>query len=148
MGANLESDSSDVPPPSRRSIHNAIESMIMTQWEALWVNSDEYRQTKYFVGIPSKVRAKLLLEIPREPLGRLIRFLTGHAFLRRHNAIVFHGLNPPPGDVSCRLCEDKYSDETPHHLITECDRFCLWRAETLGGYVLDEYPQWTTRYIQ
>ena len=111
MGANLESDSSDVPPPSRRSIHNAIESMIMTQWEALWVNSDEYRQTKYFVGIPSKVRAKLLLEIPREPLGRLIRFLTGHAFLGRHNAIVFHGLNPPPGDVSCRLCEDKYSDE-------------------------------------
>ena len=80
------------------------------------------------------------LQNPREIVGRMVRFLTGHAFLQ--NAIVFHGIAPPPGDISCRLCEDIFSDETPHHIITECDRLCMWRGETLGAYILDEFPEW------
>ena len=141
-GVYLEELPSDVPLPSKRSIHLKIELLVKKEWEILWEKSPDYRQTKYFIGGPSKVIAKLLIQNSREVLGRLVRFLTGHAFLRRQNAIVFHGINPPPGDISCRFCEDIYSDETPHHLITECDRFCHWRGETLGAYILDEFPDW------
>ena len=141
-GADLEENPENLPLPSRQSFKVRIETFIRDKWNRLWENSTDYRQTKFFVGGPSKTRAKLLLENPRDILGRLIRFITGHAFLRRQNAIVFHGVNPPPGDVSCRFCKDIFSDETPHHLITECDRFCSWRADTLGDYVLDDYPQW------
>ena len=80
-------------------------------------------------------------------MGRVVRFLTGHAFLRRHNAIVFHGIEPPPGDVSCRVCQDPISDETPHHLITECERLCLWRIECFGDYLLDEVPTWEVQSL-
>ena len=83
-----------------------------------------------------------ILAHPREVVGRMVRFLTGHAFLRRQNAIVLTGISPPPGDVSCRLCEDPFSDETPHHLITECEALHFWRFETLGAHILDEYPEW------
>ena len=71
----------------------------------------------------------------------IVRFLTGHAFLRRQNAIVDQGINPPLGDVSCRMCEDPVMDETPHHLITECDALCSWRASTLYQYTMDEVPE-------
>ena len=83
----------------------------------------------------------------REVLGQLIRFITGHAFLRRQNAVVFHGVSPPPGDITCRLCEAPFSEETPHHLITECEALCLWRSETLGAYELDEFPVWDPRNL-
>ena len=78
----------------------------------------------------------------REIISQLVRFLTGHAFLKRHNAVVFHGISPPPRDISCRLCEDLYSEETPHHIITECEALHFWRLENLGAHILEEYPQW------
>ena len=40
------------------------------------------------------------------------------------------------------MCEDPIMDETPHHVITECESLCLWRAETLLSYQLDDFPVW------
>ena len=67
---------------------------------------------------------------------------TSHAFLRRQNKIVATGMNPPPGDNSCRLCEDPDLEETPHHILTECDRFIDWRTEIFGERFLAEFPGW------
>ena len=78
----------------------------------------------------------------REIVGQLIRILTGHAFLKRHNAVIFHGISPPPGDVSCRFCIDPFSEETPHHIITECEYLHVSRYETMGALLLDEFPDW------
>ena len=91
---------------------------------------------------PYKSKTDTLLKYPRGIVSQVVRFLTGHAFLRRQNKIVLTGLNPPPGDNSCRLCEDSEYEETPHHIIVECDRLCNWRAETLGQYILEEFPGW------
>ena len=140
-GVDLEESPENIPLPSKRSVYRLIEDMMREKWVEFW-DQQPCRQTKYFIGAPCTSRAKLLLKSPREGLGRLVRFLTGHAFLRRQNAIVFHDLNPPPGDISCRLCEDPDMEETPHHIITECERLCLWRGETLGNYTLDQCPQW------
>ena len=38
-------------------------------------------------------------------------------------------------------------DETPHHIITECDRLCNWRATTIGAYVLGEFPEWDPKSL-
>ena len=141
-GVHMELIPENIPAPSKCSIKATIESLIKEEWIQLWQNDPQYRQTKYFIAKPSRVRALLLLQNPRETLGRMIRYLTGHAFLRYHNAIVLQDRNPPQGDNSCRLCEDPEMDETPHHIITECDRLCQWRAENLGVYILGEYPQW------
>ena len=137
----------NVPALSKCSVFTDIELIIKKEWEQSWHNDPTCRQTKYFINGPSKVRALLLLQSPRECLGRMVRFITGHAFLRHHNAIVLQGINPPLGDNSCRLCEDSIMDETPHHIITECDRLCNWRATTLGAYVLEEFPEWDPKSL-
>ena len=144
-GRELQELPENIPLPSKRSLQVKIENLMRDKWIDYWEQDQPCRQTKYFIQAPSKSRAMLLLQNSREVLGRLVRFLTGHAFLRRQNAIVSTGLDPPPGDVSCRMCEDRVEDETPHHIITECDRLCLWRTETFGNFVLDEYPQWDPR---
>lgn len=140
-GRDLVTLPENVPSPSRCQIYSIVEDMIEQQWVESW-DKGPYRQTKYFIRGPSSVRALLLLQNTRDLLGRLVRYITGHAFLRHHNAVVLHNTNQPPGDNSCRLCEDPDMAETPHHIVTECDRLCNWRASTLGAYVLDEYPNW------
>ena len=119
-----------------------IELMTEDKWTKAWGKQPGHRQTKYFIQAPSKARSLKFMELPREALGRVVRFLTGHAFLKRHNAIVSQGINPPIGDISCRMCEDPFMKETPHHLITECEALCTWRASTLFQYLLDEVPNW------
>ena len=137
----------NIPAPSRQSIYSVVENLISKKWISHWEKVEGCRQSRYFITGPSKVRALLLLRQNRDALGRLVRFLTGHAFLKRQNMIVFHGINPPLGDVTCRFCEDSHMEETPHHLITECEMLCQWRAATLGGYVLDEFPQWEVQSL-
>ena len=132
-GADMVASPENTPSASKRSLHNVIECMINEEWLKLWEKDPACRQAKYFIMEPSTVRARLLLQNDRETLGRLVRYLTGHAFLRVHNAIVLTGLNPPPGDNSCRLCEDKVMKETPHHIITECERLWQWRLGVFGA---------------
>ena len=71
-----------------------------------------------------------------------MRFLTGHTFLKRHDKVILHNTNSPPGDIFCRLCDDSESEETPHHIITEYERLCIWRSDTLGDFMLPEYSEW------
>ena len=137
----------NIPAPSKRSINSVVENLSLQKWTRQWENNPECRQSKYFIHGPSKRRAEHLLRHSKDVLGRMVRFLTGHAFLRRQNAIVFHGVNPPPGDVSCRFCEDWQMDETPHHLIVECEALCHWRSATMGGFILDEFPEWDVASI-
>ena len=130
------------PLPSKRKIFSLIEQQIKNEWVDRWRSLDEARQSKYFWQASAKGKTEKLLSYPRELVSRAIRFLTGHAFLRRQNAVVFHGISPPPGDISCRLCEDSHMDETPHHIITECEALVQWRINILRSDFLGEYPRW------
>ena len=120
-GAKMSAHIGNTPCQNRRSIMAAIEEVTKKKWETDWEKYPDCRQSKYFMSDPAKMRAKLLLSKTRDEVGQMARFLTGHAFLRRQNAIVATGINPPPGDNSCRMCEHKVMAETPHHLITECE---------------------------
>ena len=127
---------------SKRAAFAGIENVTLQTWTNRWINGPDARQTKFFFQGPSKSKAEKILWHSREIVSRSIRFLTGHAFMRRQNAVVFHGISPPPGDISCRLCEDFTMDETPHHLITECEALIFWRMSIFGTDFLEEYPRW------
>ena len=59
------------------------------------------RQFQYFYLATSKEKADTLLKHARIVVGRVVRFLTGHTFLLRHNAIVAQGNPFPVGDLRC-----------------------------------------------
>ena len=135
------------PLESKRSLFADLEKLTLQRWVTKWEREPGCRQSRYFLGVPSKKNTNILLHLSRDKVGLVARFLTGHAFLKRQNAIVFHGISPPPGDVSCRLCEDLLEDETPHHIITECEALCTWRAQIFGDHFLDEFPLWDTKSL-
>ena len=58
-----------------------------------------------------------------------MRFLTGHAFLRKHNAYVKYRKKPNQviDEVKCRMCG--VSNEEPAHIIKECKAFSVERFE-------------------
>ena len=101
----------------------------------------------------------------RYDLGIMVRYLTGHAHLRRHNKIaktpqpIFYeypemkySLKDPndnhEGDhdrqITCRLCKLAGKEETPFHLATECLAAWKTRMHYLGCYSLEseEVPEW------
>ena len=106
----------------------------------------------------------------RKDLGLMVRYLTGHAHLRRHNKIantmqptyanfprMKYSLVDPDDDekepldwdVICRLCQIKSTEETPLHLMAEC--LAAWepRLELFGCYSLaNESPlQWSPKAL-
>ena len=133
--------------PSKRDIYSVIEEDANNKWSKLWDKEPGCRQSRFFIHGPAKAKAKELLGLARNTVGKLVRFLTGHAFLRRQNLIVLHGINPPIGDTTCRACDVVGEEETPHHLITYCEAFSSWRAQTLGQYELDEFPHWEPKSL-
>jgi hypothetical protein len=77
----------------------------------------------------------------RSTVGRMIRFLTGFAFLLRQSTIIDQSRNPPLGDVSFRLCGE--DNETPIHVICDCGHFISHRLNTIGVHQMPEKnPAW------
>ena len=135
------------------------------EWNIRWQTQGDCRQTFQFFPCVDRAKSKVLSGLSRSDLGLMIRYLTGHAHLRRHNKIantpqeVFYDLPQmlytlqDPDDnfegdmdraVICRLCKLPGREETPYHLATECLRIWNARRQLLGGYCFeaDEVFQW------
>ena len=124
------------------AVKSIINDYITEMWNYRWEHNNECRQAKYFWSGPNKAKSKSIVNSNRTNVGRLARWLSVHAFLKCHNAIVNREFPTDPlGDVSCRKCKDPDSVEDPHHIITDCPYFWSIRM-TLGGQLLDEYPEW------
>jgi hypothetical protein len=96
---------------------------------------------KVWYPTPDLPKSDQLLKDARIKVGRIVRFLTGFAFLLRQSAIVNQSRNPPLGDVSCRLCGE--DDETPIHVICDCGHFITHRLDTIGVHQMPEKnPEW------
>lgn len=130
----------DTTLPPRRELWNAIEAVTYKKWAKRWLGLKTCRQTKYFYLGPDKGKSNEILKLNRAEISLLIRFLTGHAFLRRHEYIVAYGVYPPTGWAMCSLCDE--DEETPHHLITRCPALVQRRLEFLGERILTETPVW------
>jgi hypothetical protein len=68
--------------------------------------TNQARQSKLFLTGPNQKKPKKLLLLPKFNLSQVMQIITGHCHLRRQNAIVLTGINPPPLgiDISFRLC--------------------------------------------
>jgi hypothetical protein len=73
-------------------------------------------------------------------VGRIVRFLTGFAFLLQQSAILNQSRSPLLGYVSCRLCGE--DDETPILAICDFWHFIMHRLDTVGVHQMPEKGEW------
>ena len=87
-------------------VNNIINDHYTEVWSKRWVNLKQCRQTKIWFPTPNKLKAKLLIKENRATFSVVVRWITGHNFLKRHNAII----EPEPHDPKCRFCDlDKFT---------------------------------------
>ena len=92
---------SELIGPSRAAINAQITSHIYDKWNERWVSNNNHRQSKKFMpDVYQRGRAKLARGLSRQDTGILVRNITGHAFLQRHNNIIKNGYTAPvPNEI-------------------------------------------------
>ena len=137
QATQIDRASSISAPIAMANAKMILKASIWDEWRREWWQYPKARQSKYFLEGPS-TKFKKLTNYGRHSIGRLIQFITGHAFLRRHNNIVAYGSKDNDGNNSCRLCKESV-EETPHHIITECDDLTEWRNAYFFTRKLNKY---------
>ena len=140
----------ETPLLAKAVMHKEIDDMGKRLWEKDW---DEYigcRQTRHF--FPKGQRSKFskdIINLPRIVVGQLIQILTGHTYLKRHQAIIDESERQrtlealfwdnadedgnaiiDAADPICGRCHK--GEETPLHLLSECDRLAELRVAIFG----------------
>ena len=113
---------------------------MITEWNTRWVNSIEYKHTKFFYPEVDTHKASHLLKHSRSTVQLLTRAITGHNFLSKHQNRIGEAVAP-----ECRLCEEE--PERFIHLITTCPRLRQSRIEYLGIDNLEHDEGWKIRDI-
>ncbi len=85
------------------------------QWNLDWLVNLACRQTKLWFPEVNLALSRKIISLDRETLGRFIRWLTGHNFLRRHQNLLDPDTYP---SRTCRLCYQE--PETAEHVIADC----------------------------
>ena len=96
-------------------IKNILRNHLLDAWSDAWIHREPCRQTKIWFPQPDLRKSHIIMSLDRITLGKVIRWITGHNFLRRHQNL----LEPDIFTSStCRLCFD--DDETSSHLLLHC----------------------------
>ncbi len=87
----------------------------LAEWNRWWHESQPCRQTKDFFPEADLHRSKKVLNNDRIDVGLLIRWMSGHNFLRYHRSLI-----DKTGETSssCRLCHG--ASETSRHILFDC----------------------------
>ena len=70
----------ETPLPANEA-KTIIDEAIRAEWKRRWLNSTQYKHTKLFYGGPDKNKAKLILNLSRSHLTKLITIITGFNWL-------------------------------------------------------------------
>ena len=140
----------ETPLLAKAVMHREINKMTTRLWEDTWNEVIGCRQTRHW--FPSGPRPKFVRDIifrSKIMVGQLVQFLTGHTFLKRHQAIIDESelqriiaannyenaddagnaiIDAP--DPKCSRCND--GEETPLHILTECEALGGLRLSTFG----------------
>jgi hypothetical protein len=100
-------------PLSLKWIKTKINNHLLQLWTERWQSVSTACQTKIFFPKPDPLKSKHILQLDRDTLGRLFRWISGHNFLLRHSNLLqpVHFPNP-----LCRLCN--FEPETSSHLMS------------------------------
>ena len=140
----------ETPLRSKAVMHSEIDKMSITLWERIWYEGITCRQTRHFYPKgPRPLFYKSLINLEKPIVGQLVQILTGHTHLKRHQAVIdesqrqgyLEALNwdnadddgnaiIDAADPICSRCQD--GDETPLHLLSECESLGTLRLQIFG----------------
>ena len=155
-------------------MHAEIDKMTTRLWKETWNEVVGCRQTRHFFPTgPRPDFCKELIALPKIVLSQMIQILTGHTYLKRHQAIiddsdrqrVIEALRTTDedeypnadkdgnaiidaADPICSRCKE--GDETPLHLLSECEALGTLRKDIFGREDLvgpGEVPDFTNLKI-
>ena len=138
----------DAPKIAKATMSSELDLAANKLWKIMWNMEPSCRQTKHwFPNGPRPRFAFEVLHLPRPICSQIIHFVTGHNFLRRHQAIIeseelrrweqheglgsdndFHEAMEPI--ASCSLCGQ--DEESSYHIMTECQRLATTRVGVFG----------------
>jgi hypothetical protein len=141
-GAAVGGEPQPVPYP-HPFIRKHIDSYIMDAWSLRWRTMLSCRQTHIWYPYPDLSLARKILSYKRKPFSQIVRWTTGHAFLRRQNMLVRPDLYQSD---SCRICNQ--FPEGADHLLLSCDPLAFVRAECFQSHFLPTVrPLWKPHQI-
>ena len=120
---------------------NYVKELILKDWRDLFESTPGLRQTRLMISGPDLNIWNNIKKLDKTKIGRLVRFYTGHAWLRRHQSLV----DKNNTDISCRLC-GRESEES-FHILATCPVLADWRADTLGFHVGVDSRTWNSLNI-
>lgn len=139
---------------TRTSMKNYIKNKSHEAWQKHWQDLPELRQSKLFLKGPDPKMWKDLRHMKKKKMSNVVRFITGHTFMRRHQTCLKTGkrgkcADEDPGS-KCRLCD--IGEESPSHLATSCPRLqwtrnSLFSQSQLLSWDLDKPPPWSQELL-
>jgi ribonuclease HI len=139
----------EVPPPdiprSYSYYRKLFKDFMYEEWKSRWQGGDpEFcRQTKIWFDGPFPSVSHAILKQSRPTFSRLVRWLTGHAFLRLQN---FRADPNVTSQSLCRLC--RMVPERADHLLLHCPRLLHVRRNSFQTNNIDtSQPSWQVRHI-
>ena len=133
----------DAPSPSWWMIKLQVSSGMRQQWTTRWQQRADCRQTKIWFPEPHKGKTAELLGKSRLEVSSLVQCITGHNFLRKHEALIDSGESLD----SCRYCEEDSVPESSFHVVGECRAFEEIRHSIFKRPNLADPPEWTVRKL-
>jgi hypothetical protein len=110
-GTTFQHKLSTLPIAPRHAI-NEIVKFTTKNWDIYWNGRADCRQTKLWLPAPDPKISREILKLNKSDFGLITRWLTGHCFLARHEALLNNE------DPTCHLCF--LDEQTPWHLLREC----------------------------
>ena len=132
---------------SRTAMKNHIRVLRNETWARIWRKNPDCRQSKLFFSGPDSRIWHSMRKLKKSKISAIIRFTTGHGYLRRHRTVIKkkkRRLNADRDpDSACRLCHDGIED--PIHLLLQCPvlmwtRHTLFASDSLVAWQLDTPP--------
>ena len=140
---------------SRTVMKNHTRELRNDTWRKIWRKNPDCRQSKLFFSGPDPKVWRIMRKLNKSKVGNIVRFTTGHGYLRRHNTVIkkkkrrLQADRDP--DSECRLCRSG-KEETPIHLLLECpslmwSRHTLFATSRLVAWQLDTPPPFSEAVI-
>ena len=138
----------DFPRIAKTTMKTEINLAVNKLWKMMWNMDPSCRQTKDWCPHGPRPRFAFdILHLPRPICSQIIHFVTGHNFLRRHQALIeseelkrleskaglgddeeFHEAMEPI--ATCSLCGQ--DEESSYHIMTECPILANIRISVFG----------------